>query len=98
MSMETVYRIQDDLGVVVEELLAIRARLRALQAETQATPSYKLAQRSDGAPPTEEEETVGFHLDGALSEGLDRLDSLALGLLEAKELLLGEADYALLAP
>jgi hypothetical protein len=41
--MEDVRRIQDDLVIIVEELVAIRRRLRALREETSETPSYRLS-------------------------------------------------------
>jgi hypothetical protein len=96
-AVRDVPEIQSDVAVIVEELLAIRRRLRGLRAEATETPSFKLWQHGDGAPLAEEErETVAFHLHGAFQEALVRIDELALGLLEAAQLPLAEADLALL--
>jgi hypothetical protein len=88
--------IQADLACVAEELMVLRRRLRALRAETLETPSYKLAQRADGEEPGDEEETIGWLLEGAIVESIGKLDELTHGLVNASQLQWGELDYSLI--
>ena len=87
-----VREIQKELAAVVEDVAAIRRRLRLLQKETEQTPGYRLSRRAEFGEPDESQETLGWILVGVIAEAIGNLDELAYSLLHAKRMEWTEAD------
>jgi hypothetical protein len=83
-AVRDVPEIQKDLAIVIEELAAIRRRLRDLQKETEQTPDYRFSLGSGDVVPDISQITVGWMLHGSISETIGNLDDVVINLSEAR--------------
>ena len=83
--------IQKDLAIVINELAALRRRLRFFQKETEQTPSYFQGQGYEvGELVTEPRDCRGWHVHGFVSHAISSLYDVALELDAARRLAIKE--------